>query len=338
MRSIPGVQIRQILFLLLIALVLGLLAWNLRFFIPALLAAYTLYVLLNPLVFFLMQRWGWPGGLATAMVGLASFGLIMLPLYWVVSQLDDHIVAAFRQYPELVREAEALGREIEVRYGIALITPENIQRATQAALREGQRIVGATLDGLGILVVTYLIWWFMVDAGRRTERSWYDWLPLQTVNKVYVRRQLHDLVYANALGIPLMGLAQGFAGLVVYWIAGVKDPWLWFGITFFAGMLPVFGAALAYVPLSLIMLGTGMPVTALLIFLYGLIVIGSIDNLARMWLLKKIGHTHPLLTFFGVIAGLKLFGFMGFIFGPIMISLGLLLIKIYEKEFGGQRA
>jgi predicted PurR-regulated permease PerM len=61
--------------------------------------------------------------------------------------------------------------------------------------------------------------------------------------------------------------------------------------------------------------------------------VGSVDNLARMWLLKKIGHVHPLITLFGVIVGLKLFGFIGFIFGPILIAMFILLLRIYHKEF-----
>jgi predicted PurR-regulated permease PerM len=55
-----------------------------------------------------------------------------------------------------------------------------------------------------------------------------------------------------------------------------------------------------------------------------------------MWLLKKIGDTHPLVTLFGVIVGLKLFGFVGFVFGPIMISVLLMLVGLYSKEFGVQ--
>ncbi|HNM25317.1 MAG TPA: AI-2E family transporter, partial [Saprospiraceae bacterium] len=87
------------------------------------------------------------------------------------------------------------------------------------------------------------------------------------------------------------------------------------------------------IPLTLILLSKGQEWQALAIFLYGFIVVGSVDNIARMWVLKKIGHTHPLITLFGVIAGLKMFGFIGFVFGPIMIAMLILLLRIYHKEF-----
>ena len=121
--------------------------------------------------------------------------------------------------------------------------------------------------------------------------------------------------------------------MLIYWLADIPNPWFWFAITFLAGMLPVVGVALAYVPLSLLLLSEGEQGKAVLIFLYGFIIVGSVDNLARMWLMKKISRTHPLITLFGVIVGLQLFGFIGFVFGPILISLFILLLRIYQKEF-----
>ncbi|MFN7200087.1 MAG: AI-2E family transporter, partial [Bacteroidota bacterium] len=71
-------------------------------------------------------------------------------------------------------------------------------------------------------------------------------------------------------------------------------------------------------------------------FVFGFGVIGTVDNFLRFTLLRKIGDVHPLVTVFGVIAGLSLFGFIGLIFGPLLISLLLLLIRIYRSEFVGK--
>ena len=98
-------------------------------------------------------------------------------------------------------------------------------------------------------------------------------------------------------------------------------------------MLPVLGAALAYIPLSLLLFASNDPVKGAIILVFGLAIIGSVDNIFRFWLQKKLGDVHPLITVFGVIIGVNLFGFIGLIFGPILISLFLLLIKVYTKEF-----
>lgn len=333
MHQIPVTPIRQLLLILLIGLIFGVIFWNLRFFVPALLGAYTLYVLLRGLLFFLVERWGWPVKLAALLLVILSVIAVMMPVNWLFSLLQDRLVALFENSDQLLQQAERIARSIETRYHITLLTPENIKNISDWATHTVQNAVGATVNGLGLFVALYFILWFMLTEGKKMEQSFFEWMPLRHDNIAYVRQRLNSMVWGNALGIPLMGVVQACAGFLIYWLLGVKDPWFWFAVTFMAGMMPVAGAALAYVPLALILLGEGESWKALLIFLYGFIVVGSIDNIARMWVMKKINETHPLITLFGVIVGLQLFGFIGFIFGPILIELFMLLLKIYHKEF-----
>jgi predicted PurR-regulated permease PerM len=98
-------------------------------------------------------------------------------------------------------------------------------------------------------------------------------------------------------------------------------------------MLPVVGAALAYVPIAIILFSNGQTGQGIAVLIFGFGIIGTVDNVLRFTLLKKLGNVHPLTTVFGVIIGLKLFGFIGLIFGPLLISLFVLLLKIYSNEF-----
>ncbi len=333
MAQIPATPIRQIFLILLIAGIFVVLFWNLHFFVPALLGAYTLYVLLRSPLFVLTERWKWHKKAAAALLLLLSFLAILLPFNWLFMMLQGRVVSLFQNADQLRQNAEALIRTLETRYEISLLTPENMASLSNWTVGAAQGLVGATVNGLGLLLATYFILWFMLTEGKKMEQSFFDWMPLRHENVTYMRKQLNDMVWGNALGIPLMGLVQAFAGLLIYWFLGVPDMWMWFAITFVAGMMPVLGVALAFVPLSLIFLGQGAEGKALLIFLYGFFVMGSVDNIARMWLMKKITHAHPLITLFGVVVGLQLFGFIGFIFGPILISLFILLLHIYHKEF-----
>ena len=138
---------------------------------------------------------------------------------------------------------------------------------------------------------------------------------------------------SNAIGIPLIAFAQGLIGLIGYLIIGVKEPFFWFGVTCIAAMLPVIGAALAYIPLAIIFFANNQTGQGIAMLVFGFGIIGTIDNVLRFTLLKKIGNVHPLTTVFGVIIGLSLFGFIGLIFGPLLISLFMLLLKIYSSEF-----
>jgi len=122
-------------------------------------------------------------------------------------------------------------------------------------------------------------------------------------------------------------------GLIGYLILGVKEPFFWFGVTCIAGMIPVVGAALAYIPLAILFFANGQNWQGIAMLVFGFGIIGTIDNVLRFTLLKKLGNVHPLTTVFGVIIGLNLFGFIGLIFGPLLISLFMLLLRIYSSEF-----
>lgn len=333
MSQIPATPIRQVFLILLMLAIFGVLFWKLYFFVPALLGAYTLYVLLRGPLRFLHERWKWPAKLAVGVLMLLSFVVLLLPFNWIISLLGGRIISLFQNSDTLLQNAELVIRNIEAKYEISLLTAENLKSLSDWAVRQVQGVVSATVSGLGLFIVMYFILWFLMTEGKRLEASFFEWMPLRDENVLYVRKHLNDMVWGNALGIPLMGVVQGLAGLLIYWLADVRDPWLWFAITFVSGMMPVVGVSLAYVPLSLILLAEGSEGKALLILLYGFIVVGSVDNIARMWFLKTINQTHPLVTLFGVIVGLQLFGFIGFVFGPILISIFILLLRIYHKEF-----
>ena len=93
------------------------------------------------------------------------------------------------------------------------------------------------------------------------------------------------------------------------------------------------GCALVWVPYSVYLLLTGDLFYGFGLILYGAIVVANVDNLFRFIMQKRLADVHPLVTVFGVIIGLKWFGFLGIIFGPLMISYFLILLKMYRKEY-----
>ncbi len=330
---VPSLQIRQFLFLLLIFSLFGLIFWNLRLFVPALLGAYTLYILLHTPTLYLSETLKWNKYIAAGAMMLVSFVVLMLFTGAMASLLSVKVKMGFDNSQQLFQGFQVSILDFEDRLGLHLLTPERIQNISAWGFQEASTLLNATLNGMLLLLMAYFILWFMLTEGKQMENSFFNWMPLKHDNVEYLRQDLNALVYSNAVGIPLLGIIQALAGLVGYAIVGVDDLWFWVCMTFLAGMIPFMGVMLAFLPLAMLLYTQGLTAQAIFIVVYGAVVIGSVDNLARMWLMKKIGHTHPLVTLFGVIIGLKIFGFMGFIFGPILISMFLLLLKIYLKEF-----
>ena len=104
-------------------------------------------------------------------------------------------------------------------------------------------------------------------------------------------------------------------------------------LTAVCSVIPLVGPSIVWVPLSIYTLSQGQQWQGIGVALWGFIAIGSVDNIARFILQKRLADVHPLITILGVLMGIGLFGFIGIIFGPILISMFILLVRIYNDEF-----
>ncbi|WP_430895251.1 MULTISPECIES: AI-2E family transporter [unclassified Paraflavitalea] len=325
--------IRQILFLLLILAIGTVLFLELSQFIPALLGAYTLYVLLRGWMHKLEFKKKWKPWVAAATLMIISFIVIIFPIFLLVNMLGSKIGFAVQHSGDVLGSIKTYVHQYEVRYQFEILSDGSIKKLTAWAAGVLPNLLGATISTATTIVIMYFILYFMLTERNKMEASFYSNVPLKDENILLLRREMNSLVYSNALGIPLIAVLQGVVALIGYLILGVEQPWFWFVVTCIAAMLPIVGAAVAYVPLSLVFFANGHDTKGIILLFYGLGIVGTVDNIFRFWMQKKLGDTHPLITVFGVIIGLNLFGFIGLIFGPILIALFLLLLRIYTNEF-----
>ncbi len=326
-------KIRQVSFIA-ILLVLGwILFREMQSFIPAILGALTFYVIMRKWMFRLVHVRKWKPALAATVLMLSSFIVIVVPLAMVIQMLSSKISFAIQHSAETIEAIRLFVKQTEAKTGFAILNEENLQKLSSLVATKLPSILGATFNTLTTVVVLYFILFFMLTEGRAMERKMYDILPMQDTHLNKVGKEVKSMVLSNALGIPLIALLQGIVALIGYLIIGVKEPFFWFVITCVTAMLPIVGAAVAYVMLAILFFASGSNWQGIAMLAYGFIIVGSVDNIFRFTLAKRIGNVHPLITVFGVIIGLNLFGFIGLIFGPLLISLFILLIKIYTLEF-----
>jgi predicted PurR-regulated permease PerM len=326
-------RVRQFFFILIILLLFILLFLELNIFLPALLGAITLYILLHKWMLYLTEKKKWRKGWTALLLMLFSLVVILLPVGLLINMLSSKVNYAIQHSSELTAALNTVVADIDRQFNIKLLSEENINKIGTGIANSLPKILGATFNTLTNIFFMYFILYFMLVNSRKMEDLLYEHIPLKDENVAKIGKEIHTMVYSNAIGIPLIAFAQGLIALPFYLIIGVKEPWFWFGVTCIAAMLPVVGAALAYVPLAIIFFANDETTKGLLMLFYGFGVIGTVDNVLRFTLLKKLGNVHPLITVFGVIIGLSLFGFIGLIFGPLLISLFLLLLKIYTSEF-----
>jgi len=326
-------RIRQFFFIILILLMGIVLFLEFYSFLPALLGAITLYILLHRFMLYLTEKKKWPKVWTALLLMLFSILVILLPVGLLFNMLSSKISYAVQHSSELVEALKKVAHNLEQRYNVSIVSDQNINKLGEVIAESLPKILGATFNTVTTIFFMYFILYFMLVNGRYMENTLYEYIPLKDENVSKLGKEVNMMVVANAIGIPVIAFAQGLVGLVGYLIIGVEEPFFWFGVTCIAAMLPVVGAALAYIPLAIIFFANDQTWQGIAITIYGFAIIGTIDNVLRFTLLKRIGNVHPLTTVFGVIIGLKLFGFIGLIFGPLLISLFMLLLKIYSSEF-----
>jgi predicted PurR-regulated permease PerM len=325
--------LRQVLFIILIIGLGLLLLYELSFFIPAVLGSLTLYILMRHRMHYLTEVKKWSKVKAAWLLMMLSFLVILLPFGILANLLTSKIVYAVEHSNQILDSLKKFLDELKVRFGFAIADSNTIDQIGPFIRKIIPQILSITVNTLSIIGVLYFVLYFMLIYSRTLEDKLYEYIPLKDSNVDLIAKDIDTTVRASAIGIPLIALIQGVVGLIGYLFIGVQDPFLWFAITCITAMLPVVGAALAYVPLAVIFFAQGKNLQGLIMLIYGFGVIGLVDNLFRFILNKKLGNIHPLITVFGVIAGISMFGFIGLIFGPMLLSLFIVLLKVYSNEF-----
>lgn len=333
MKHISLQIIQQILVLLLIVLMGGLIFREMLPYLSGVLGAITIYVLLRKWMVILVRK-GWRPSLAASFLMILSFVGILVPVTGTIIMLTNKIGNAVKN-SERVADAfkEQLGTW-EDRLGYDLSSQIDVSAISSWLSDSLQNIAGSTFHIFISIGIMYFMLYYMFTSRRTVTESLSDVVPFNNKNMKLIGNEIKAMVRSNALGIPLVALAQGIIALIGFLIFGIPDPLFWFVIVTIGSMIPFVGTLLGILPVFILSLSTGNNFQAWGILIYGLVVVGSTDNIIRLYVLKKLDNVHPLITLIGVIVGVPLFGFIGLIFGPLLISLFLVVLRIYRNEYG----
>jgi predicted PurR-regulated permease PerM len=326
-------RIRQIIILFIILALGFLIVEELYVFLPGFLGAVTFYIIGRNMWFDLTERRKWGKSITATLFLTALFVLIGLPLYYVFRLVTPRIHDIFSHSDELLKGVKALSDRITAIAGFEVVTTESITSVRTRMSSFIPTFLNSTANILSNIAVMFFVLYFMFTNGRDMERHINGYLPLSRSSIDVLAAETMTSVRANAIGIPLISLIQGITATIGYAIFGLNDWGMWGFLTGVFAFFPIVGTLVIWVPLVIYLYAQGMNWQGTGLMIYSLIVTGNIDYVARIKLMKKIGDVHPLVTVFGVIVGLNLFGFMGFIFGPLLFSYLIILMRIYTFEF-----
>lgn len=331
----PDIKDKYLRYSLLVTIAaLGIVAFvELTPYIGGLLGAVTIYILLRRQMRYLTARRKWRRSLAASLLLVESVVLFLIPIsliVWMfVSKIQDMTLDPQSSMDVIRRIAD----RIHEKTSYDLLQEDNISSIVAMITRMGQAVLhGIFSFGVNMLMLLFVLY-FMLIGGMRMEEYCRAMLPFNTVVARNAMREVYMIVRSNAIGIPLIAIVQGSVAYVGYVVCGVPSALFWSVITCFATILPVVGAAMVWVPLALVLAVEHSWGAAIALLVYGTVIITQSDNVIRLVLQKKMADTHPVVTILGVIVGLPLFGFMGVIFGPLLLAMFVFFVHVFKRKY-----
>jgi predicted PurR-regulated permease PerM len=312
-------------------------------FVNVLMWAAVLSVVFYPMHRRILDRTGKPS-LAAAGSTLAVILLILLPVTFITVAVVRELSGAAAGF-----QAPDHSWSIPTPRGVSWIVERlghyvDIDRASaqkflaQRMQTWGAALAGSTLVVVGgvvgavtqTLLVVFTLFYFFRD-GERIRQAIYEMLPLQRVQWQDIMSRTQDVIAATVYGVLAISAIQGTLGTFIFWALGLPSPLLWGVVMFFLSMIPLAGAFLVWVPAALYLALTGALVKAGILVVWGILVIGSIDNILSPRLVGRRASLHELLIFFAVLGGLQVFGVLGLVLGPVVVAMTLALIEMARE-------
>jgi predicted PurR-regulated permease PerM len=181
----------------------------------------------------------------------------------------------------------------------------------------------------------YAMFFLLVDGPRMLDTV-LDHLPLHADERTLLIERFTSITRATLKGTLVIGLIQGVLNGFAFWFAGIPSVAFWTVLMVVLSIVPIVGAAIIWVPACIVLLAMGSVGKALLLAAFCSLVVGSVDNLLRPWLVGRDARLHDLVILFSTLGGLMVIGPLGFIIGPVLAGLFITSWQIFGIAYREQ--
>jgi predicted PurR-regulated permease PerM len=299
-------------------------------FSSGLIGAPVLYVVMAP-VHRWLSRW-MPAPVAAGIVIVLGILLILGPGVSVVGL----IATEAQDMATGVIRSPLLARISRIRVGPYQVGAQLEQIGSQIVSFIGASALGliGTATRLGIqLTIAFFGLYFLLLAPEAIWRAVRPFIPFSAASAEILRRRFGDVTISTLVGTGATGMVQGVAVGAAFWVVGLSNPLFWGVVTVIFAILPVVGSGLVWGPGAAALAMDGRWGSAIGLAAWGIVVVGNVENLIRPIVFRRWARVHPFVTIIGAFMGLRYFGLLGLLIGPLAISYFFELIRMYRVEY-----
>jgi predicted PurR-regulated permease PerM len=302
-------------------------------FTTAFLGAIMFYVLSKQYGNWLIKKKHWSKSAAAILIMIISFFIILLPISLMVTMLYQKALIISQNINQIIEPLKQLDLKVNNQFHFTLLSENNVGQIQSLITNFISSLLNQGFNLLSSIAMMYFFLYFMIININRMEAAIILYLPFKREKITLFGDELKAQTFSNAIGVPLIAIAQGFCAYLAFIFTGVHESGFWAVLTGFCSILPIVGAGLIWVPVGIYQLANGQSWQGIVVIVWGFLIIGTVDHIIRFGLAKKMADVHPIVTVLGVIMGLQYFGVTGLIFGPLIISYFIILLKIYYTEY-----
>ncbi len=299
-------------------------------FSTGLIGAPVLYVVLAP-VHRWLTRW-LPSRIAAAVVVVLGILMVLGP---GVSVLGLVATEAQEMATGVIR-SPLLAKISRIRVGPYQVGAQLEQIGSQVVSFIGSSALGliGTATRAGIqLTITFFGLYYLLIAPVTTWRAVRPFIPFSAASAEILRKRFGDVTVSTLVGTGVTAGVQGLLVGLAFWVVGLSNPLFWGVVTVVFAILPVVGSGLVWGPGAAALAMDDRWGAAIGLAVWGIVVVGNVDNVIRPIVFRRWAQIHPFVTVIGAFMGLRYFGLLGLLIGPLAISYFFELIRMYRVEY-----
>ena len=308
------------------------LIFGLSEFLSSFLGAIIFYILFRKFMAFLVFQKNFKKSLSAIIIIIISFLIVVLPVGVLITMILGK-VSKLTSNTDLIKDyVNVFSKKLE-QFHIQVSAQNVVSNITKFVSQHAGDFLSSSLSIAASLLMMYFLLFFLLVNVKKLEIKLMHYLPFEDDKINLFGKELVDQTFGNAIGVPAVATAQGISAYIAFLIAGIPDAGIYAILTGFASIIPLVGTAVIWIPVAIYLFAINHNWQGVFVIVFCLVVLTNLDNLVRMYVSKKIGDVHPVTTVLGVIFGLKFFGLTGLVFGPLLISYFLLMIKLYHDNY-----
>ncbi|MBW4888100.1 AI-2E family transporter [Mucilaginibacter sp. HMF5004] len=310
------------------------LVFALRGLTNSILGAIVLFTIFRPVYLNLTEKRRWGSGRATTLIIVISFIAIVIPFLavsiLVVNKISE-LASSHLPIQEWLSKVDAFaGSHLNQPHFVDTININ--EKVGNFVTNLFPSILSSAADISLTILVMYFLLFYMFTQIKEFEATLVRYAPFREVHALKFASELRNATYSNVLGQGIISLSQGIIFAIGLTIVDFPDPIFWGVIGTFISFLPVVGVPVMSIAFSIILFFNGHTWKGFFLLGWGFVLVVYLDNYLRLFINKRVANTHPLITIIGVVIGIPLFGILGLVFGPVLLSFFLLLVEIYETN------